>query len=97
VSAFAKNRRILVSAAVGQVVELGVQVGERDADGRTGHGELLRGKRMDAVGIRGPGAAADGIEELDVLNAYGDIVVDAFLHVAQGISAREELHAEEWG
>ena len=44
-----------------------------------------------------PGEAADGIEEPDVLDAHGEVVVDALLQLGEGVAGREDLDAEERG
>ena len=80
--------------AGGDVVEFAVKVGEEDMDGGAGNGEGLGGEGVQTVRVGGPGAAADGIDEPDAGYAGGDVIVDALLHVGEGIAGRENLDAE---
>lgn len=76
------------------VVEVVKELGEDDADRRAGHGQLL----FDALEARRRGEVGHSTEWIDgpdVIDAHGGVVVDALLHVAEGVVAGEDFYAEE--
>ncbi len=82
-------------AACREVIEFSIELDEWDANGCSGNGEGIFGEVLDTLSGDEPCAATDRIHQPDILDAHGEIILDALGHAGKRVFGGKDLDANQ--